>query len=158
MPATMPLRLCGNTAPRIISQRVAPRASAASFCDAGTVANTSRVIEVMIGVIMMATMIPAVMKLLPDALGLPKIVLEHRDAGGRVRQRLRRALASGGASTMKRPQPVDDRRDRGEEVDGVHDRPAQAARRDVGDEQRDADADRQREEHCDAPTPAASRR
>ena len=75
VPATIPLRLCGNTAPRIISQRVAPRASAASFCAGGTVANTSRVIEVMIGVIMMATMIPAVMKLFPDALGLANSVL-----------------------------------------------------------------------------------
>ena len=75
VPATIPLRLCGNTAPRIISQRVAPRASAASFCAGGTVANTSRVIEVMIGVIMMATTIPAVMKLFPDALGLANSVL-----------------------------------------------------------------------------------
>ena len=38
-------------------------------------ANTSRVIEVMIGVIMMATTIPAVMKLFPDALGLANSVL-----------------------------------------------------------------------------------
>ncbi len=36
--ATEPPRLCGNTAPRIISQRVAPIASAASFCEAGHVA------------------------------------------------------------------------------------------------------------------------
>ena len=52
--ATSPLRLCGNTAPRIISHRVAPIASVASFCAPGTVANTSRVIAVMIGVIMIA--------------------------------------------------------------------------------------------------------
>ena len=59
--ATMPLRLCGNTAPRIISQRVAPRASAASFCAGGHVANTSRTSEVTIGVTMIPTMRPAVM-------------------------------------------------------------------------------------------------
>ena len=63
--AVMPLRLCGNTAARIISQRVAPSASAASFCDSGTVANTSRVIAVMIGVIMIARMRPAVMNACP---------------------------------------------------------------------------------------------
>ena len=47
--------------------------NAASFCEAGVVANTSRVIEVMIGVIMIPTMIPPVMKLSPDALGLAKM-------------------------------------------------------------------------------------
>ena len=62
---TMPLRLCGNTEPRIISHRVAPSATAASFCAVGTVANTSRVIDVMIGVIISATTRPAVMKLTP---------------------------------------------------------------------------------------------
>ena len=70
MPAVMPLRLCGNTAARIISQRVAPSASAASFCDCGTVANVSRVTAVMIGVIMIARMRPAVMKPSP-AIGSP---------------------------------------------------------------------------------------
>ena len=58
---TIPPLLCGNTEPRIISQRVAPSATAASFWEVGTVANTSRVIEVMIGVIISATMTPAVM-------------------------------------------------------------------------------------------------
>ena len=61
----MPLRLCGNTEPRIISHRVAPSATAASFSAVGTVANTSRVIDVMIGVIISATTRPAVMKLTP---------------------------------------------------------------------------------------------
>ncbi len=58
---TSPPRLCGKIAPRIISQRVAPSAYAASFSESGVVANTSRVRDVMIGVIMIATMIPAVM-------------------------------------------------------------------------------------------------
>ena len=57
---TIPPRLCGNTAPRIISQRVDPSPSAASLSEAGVVANTSRVIDVMIGVIMIATTMPAV--------------------------------------------------------------------------------------------------
>ena len=71
---TTPPRLCGNTEPRIISQRVAPNPYAASFSDAGVVAYTSRVIDVTIGVIMMATMIPAVMKLSPVGLGSAKRV------------------------------------------------------------------------------------
>ena len=41
--------------------RVAPSPYDASFSGCGVVANTSRVIDVMIGVIMIATMIPAVM-------------------------------------------------------------------------------------------------
>ena len=53
---------------------------AASFSDAGVVANTSRVIEVTIGVIMMATTIPAVMKLGPAA-RVGEQVAEDRDAG-----------------------------------------------------------------------------
>ena len=104
VPATIPLRLCGNTAPRIISHRVAPSASAASFCEAGTVANTSRVIDVMIGVIMMATMIPAVIKLLPEALGFAKSVLSTgmpevaSDTDWKM-------VASGGASTSSAHSP-----------------------------------------------------
>ena len=50
----------GITEPRIISHRVAPSASAASFSDCGVVSMTSRDRDVMIGVIMIATMIPAV--------------------------------------------------------------------------------------------------
>ena len=50
------------------SQRVAavPSASAASFWEAGVVANTSRVIAVTIGVIMIATTRPAVKNACPD--------------------------------------------------------------------------------------------
>ena len=44
---------------RIISQRVAPSASAASLCSAGTVAMTSRVIALTIGMIMIARIRPA---------------------------------------------------------------------------------------------------
>src|SRR5919202_1912651 len=68
---TMPPKLCGNTAPRIISHRVAPSATAACFSDSGTVANTSRMIDVMIGTIMMATMMPAVMNPRPVETGCP---------------------------------------------------------------------------------------
>ena len=58
----MPPAECGMTAPVIISQRVAPSASAPSRSVSGVVSITSRAIEDMIGVIMTARMIPAVMK------------------------------------------------------------------------------------------------
>src|SRR5207247_6920182 len=61
-----PWREWGNTEMRIISQRVAPSAKAASFWLAGVVANTSRVIAVMIGVIISANIRPVVKKDRPD--------------------------------------------------------------------------------------------
>ena len=57
---TMPPWLCGQTAPVIISSRVAPSAYAPSLSIGGTVAITSRDSEVTIGVIMKARMMPAV--------------------------------------------------------------------------------------------------
>ena len=71
---TTPPWLCGQTAPRIISQRVAPSAYAPSLSIVGTVAMTSRDREVMIGVIMMARMRPAVKNEAPLTLGPPKSV------------------------------------------------------------------------------------
>ncbi len=58
-PPVMPGREYGSTAMRIISQRVAPSASAASLCSAGTVAITSRAIAETIGRIMIARISPA---------------------------------------------------------------------------------------------------
>ena len=49
----------GSTATRIISQRVAPRASAASLLGSGVWSNTSRLMAVTIGRIMMASTIDA---------------------------------------------------------------------------------------------------
>ena len=54
------MRERGSTAIRSISHRVAPSASAASFSLPGATANTSRQIAVMIGVTMIARMMPAV--------------------------------------------------------------------------------------------------
>ena len=47
------------------------------------------------------------------------------------------------------PHAVDDRRDAGQQFDRRGDRPAQPARRDFGQEQRDAETDRHRDEHRD---------
>ena len=55
----MPEREYGRTAIRIISQRVAPSASAASLWSDGTVATTSRLIAETIGTIMIARISPA---------------------------------------------------------------------------------------------------
>ena len=57
-PPTIPERQYGSTAMRIISQRVAPSASAASLWSAGTVAITSRLIALTIGRIMIASTSP----------------------------------------------------------------------------------------------------
>ena len=56
---TMPMRALRRTPMRIISQRVAPRASTASRWEWGTAVMTSRVSEEMMGRIMMARMMPA---------------------------------------------------------------------------------------------------
>ena len=65
MPPMIPARALRSTPTRIISQRVAPRASAASRWCCGTTISTSRVIEEMMGMIMMARMIPAASMLMP---------------------------------------------------------------------------------------------
>jgi hypothetical protein len=58
-PPTMPARALRSTPMRIISQRVAPSASTASRWCCGTTCNTSRVIDEIMGMIMIARMIPA---------------------------------------------------------------------------------------------------
>ena len=55
----MPAREYGSTAMRIISQRVAPSASAASLCSRARCAITSREIAETIGRIMIARISPA---------------------------------------------------------------------------------------------------
>ena len=57
-PVTPPLE-CGSTTPRIISQRVAPSASAASWCRRGVCRKISRQMAVMIGRIMIDSTMPA---------------------------------------------------------------------------------------------------
>ena len=58
-PPVIPGRAYGSTDIRIISQRVAPSASAASLFSSGTVAMTSREIAETIGRIMIARIRPA---------------------------------------------------------------------------------------------------
>ena len=62
---TMPERPNGSTAIRIISQRVAPSASAASSCSTGVCRKTSRQIAVMIGRIMTASTMATVRMVRP---------------------------------------------------------------------------------------------
>ena len=68
---TMPERAYGKTAMRVISQRVAPRASAASSCSRGVCRKISRQMAVMIGRIITASTIPAVKIVRPVADGGP---------------------------------------------------------------------------------------
>ena len=63
----MPERPNGSTAIRIISQRVAPSASAASSCSFGVCRNTSRDTAVMIGRIITASTMPATSMVRPVA-------------------------------------------------------------------------------------------
>ena len=68
---TMPDRPKGSTAMRIISQRVAPRASAASSCSAGACRKTSRQIAVMMGRIITASTKAAVKIVRPVPVTVP---------------------------------------------------------------------------------------
>ena len=63
---TMPERPKGSTAMRIISQRVAPRARAASSCSVGVCRKISRQIAVMIGTTMTASTSAAVRIVRPE--------------------------------------------------------------------------------------------
>ncbi len=135
-----PLRTRGNTATRNISQRVAPMASAAFLSSCATVTSVSRLSDVMIGVIMTASTSPAVMKLVPNAWP-PKNCSEHRPRADRVGD-VRVEAADRRDENGERPEAVDDRRDRGEQVDDVGHRIAPTSGRELGDEQRDAEAGR----------------
>ena len=55
----IPVRALRSTPMRIISQRVAPSASTPSRCSCGTALITSRVIDAIIGTIMIARIMPA---------------------------------------------------------------------------------------------------
>ena len=160
-PLMMPERPNGSTAMRIISQRVAPSASAASSCSVG------RLQEDLAG---HRGDDRQDHHRQHDARG------EHGAAGGR-RPGRRTAGSSRGSSleplvsgTMARrelqraPQAVDDAGDGGEQVDDVAERLREPPRRVVGDEQRDPDGERGRDDQRDRPrraacrTPAARRR
>src|ERR1700752_771246 len=70
-PETTPERAYGKTARRIVSQRVAPNAIAASSWRRGVWAKTSREIAVVIGMTMIASTMPAVSMVRPVTEGGP---------------------------------------------------------------------------------------
>ena len=79
LPLTMPERPNGSTVCRIISQRVAPSASAASSSSRGVWRKTSRLTAVMIGRIITASTRPAVSIVRPVAeVGPAKIGMKPR--------------------------------------------------------------------------------
>ena len=146
-PPVIPGREYGSTAIRIISQRVAPSASAASLFSAGTVAITSREIADTIGRIMIARIRPG-----------DEVVVEGRDAAPDPRderERAREPLL--GREQLRRehehaPQSVDDRRNRGEQVDEDRQRTAQPARAQLVDEHGAGDGDRHADDQRDRST------
>ena len=141
----MPLRAYGRTASRIVSYRVAPRAIAPSRRSRGTTAITSRLTAVTIGRIMIARITPAVNRSPPWALPR-KRAADQRHLPERAAGTARPRWSNIGLSTNKRPQPVDDARDRGEEVDEDGERVGDPPARHLIQQQREADRDRHRED------------
>ena len=128
----------GSTAIRIISQRVEPRASAASSCSTGVCRKISRQMAVMIGMTMTASTMPAVRIVRPVLEASPE------NSGNQpmfVGQPLVQRL-DGRGEHHDAPEAEDHRGDRGEEVDDVAERRGEPARGVVRDEEGDADRDR----------------
>ena len=143
---TMPLRPNGKTAIRIISQRVAPRARAASSCSTGVCRKISRQIAVMIGTTMTASTIAAVKIVRPVPRPSPR---EEREPAHVLVEPGVDGL-HGRGEHEDAPQAEDDRGHGGQQVDDVAEALREAARCVVRDEERDAERERhgheQREE------------
>ena len=112
---TMPLRPKGSTAMRIISQRVAPSASAASSWRTGVCRKISRQIAVMIGTTMTARTIAAVKIVRPVA---DTVAGEEREPAD-VRVEPGVDGLDGRGEDEDAPEAEDDRRHGGEQIDDV---------------------------------------
>ena len=154
---TIPPLLWAKTAPRIISQRVAPSAEGGLLLErAASSSNTSRVSDVMIGMIMIARITPAVKNDRP--LAGPSNSLPMTGIADRRRSRVVEAADRIGQHEDA-PETEHDRRHHGEQIE--HGRPParlQPLRRDLGDEQGDSDAQRHREARSRSPTSRTCRR
>jgi hypothetical protein len=108
-PEITPERPYGSTAWRIISQRVAPRASEASSCSLGVCRKTSREIAVMIGSTITASTMPTVSVERP----LVDSREEINEIPERLRQPLRRVMADvqGNSNSDRRRKQQGDRGD-----------------------------------------------
>ena len=136
-PPMIPERAYGSTASQIISQRVAPSASAASRCERGTAMSTSRVTAEMYGSTMIARMQPAASMLGPYA-GPEK---SGRSAEvQRVLHERHHVLAKQRHQDEHAPEAVDDARNRRQQIDEKRDRLPKPPRREFGEEDRNADA------------------
>ena len=120
---TMPLRPNGSTAIRIISQRVAPSASAASSWSVGVCRKISRQMAVMIGTTMTARTIAAVKIVRPVAETVAGEQREPSQVG--VEPDVDRLHRRG--EHQDAPQAEDDRGNGGEQVDDVAEAPARCA-------------------------------
>ena len=133
----------GSTAVRIISHRVAPRASAPSLWVAGVWSKTSRLIAVMIGRIMIAS----TSRGQEDRAGRHGALrAEQRDpAQVGLRPVLQRGHVAG--QQPGTPQAVDDRGDGGQQVDERCEGAGQPWRGVLGEEERHPDRYRYRQDH-----------
>ncbi len=140
--AAMPPRAYGKTTPRIISQRVVPSPSAASFNSDGTPRKSSRLMLETIGRIMIASTMIAVKMLAPAADGGPKSGIQPKtEWSQRSMCRTQR-----GAEHEDAPQPDEHARDGGQCLDERRHRGLNDARCELGEEQRDSERERCRDQ------------
>ena len=143
-PLKYPDRPNGSTVVLTTSHRVAPSASAASIWSCGVCTKTSRVTAVMIGRIITAKTIPPVKMVPPPATdALPRgeqeapahgVVEPDRD-GPQLR-----------CEHVQTPDAVDDRGNRGQQIDHVGQRSGEPPRRVLREEYGDAQGDRHRQD------------
>ncbi len=140
MAPTMPMRELRRTPMRIISQRVAPRASTASRWLLGTAVMMSRVSDEMMGRIMIARIMLAVSR------PTPKLVPPKRPVQPRVfHQEWADEVAHERDENEDSPETIDDAGNGGEQLGEEGDGGAQRPGAKLGEE--DRDAERQRHGH-----------
>ena len=140
----MPRTEYRNTASRVTSHRVAPRAKAASRCESGTARKTSRAMEVMMGRIIMAMMTAA------ESMHRP--VIGPRKNGRKpkiLHQQRIRAVLQPRHQHAHAPKAKDHARNGRQHLDHRDGRLPHPARRQLGQINRRPQAQRQRDEQSD---------
>ena len=140
----MPGPAYGIETPRIVSQRVAPSASAPSERSLGTREKSSRQMLDVIGMIMIVRTSAAGSS--PACEGAPLkmgIKPKYFSSNGS------RCCGDPRPEDEDAPEPEDHARDRREQLDERSDRPADPARRELGEEERDRDRHRRRDQERD---------
>ena len=141
-----PGRPKGSTAVRIISQRVAPRASARLLVRGGRLGEDLAAEARDDGQDHDGEDRPTPAKIEP---GSRRCRREQRDPAEHLREPVLDRRRGTVQHDVRAPEAVDDRRHGGEQVDGGGERPRQPRRRVLREEQGDADGDRHRDDHRD---------